>query len=327
MLPTKFINLLFSSLLVSIYLASRGDNQPKFINCLTKCKVDECDSNGNSKTPLPLQLQLTFWNCEDECKYQCMQKSYSIMLQNDQVEQFYGKWPFYRVFGIQEIASFVFSILNGYQHFKGLMRLKNEISFFSPYKIIYMIYACISLNTWVWSTIFHARDKIFTEKMDYFSAYLSIIYTLYMTSMRVFRVNYVSHPKYFITWSLVCLVIYARHVAYLSGKFDYDYNMLANIVTGGINNLLWFFWSTFNQLFHQPKHPNRWAPSIVCFLISLAMSMELFDFPAVFGLFDAHSIWHFSTIFLIPRWYDFFVNDIKYLHLNLLDNRISAKEI
>ena len=36
------------------------------------------------------------------------------------IKQYYGKWPFVRVYGIQEIASTIFSILNALAHGYGI---------------------------------------------------------------------------------------------------------------------------------------------------------------------------------------------------------------
>ena len=32
------------------------------------------------------------------------------------------------------------------------------------------LYVQVTLNAWFWSTVFHARDLPWTEKLDYFSA-------------------------------------------------------------------------------------------------------------------------------------------------------------
>ena len=89
--------------------ASIGDRDVNFRKCTTKCN-SVCDSSA-----FPLSLKLTRWSCQDDCNYRCMT--------NPKV-QYFGKWylksnarPFYRFLGIQEPASVLFSILNGYQHF------------------------------------------------------------------------------------------------------------------------------------------------------------------------------------------------------------------
>ncbi|KAJ9590287.1 hypothetical protein L9F63_027876, partial [Diploptera punctata] len=59
----------------------------------------------------PFYLKLTKWTCRDECSYNCMWKTVDAFInRNWNVPQFHGKWPFVRIFGIQEPASVLFSI-------------------------------------------------------------------------------------------------------------------------------------------------------------------------------------------------------------------------
>lgn len=64
-------------------------------------------------------LRLFQWSCKDNCKYECMWKTVDGFLEYEKfVPQFYGKWPFIRMFGIQEPASTLFSIFNLVIHYK-----------------------------------------------------------------------------------------------------------------------------------------------------------------------------------------------------------------
>ena len=54
--------------------------------CKRGCHLDEYPGK------LPLYLTIFWWNCEDECKYQCMYKvSAANLKSNKTVQQFYGK--------------------------------------------------------------------------------------------------------------------------------------------------------------------------------------------------------------------------------------------
>ena len=57
------------------------------------------------------------WDCLSECKYECMQ-DYSLYRKTKNLppEKFYGKWPFVRVMGVQELFSSGASFLNGVPH-------------------------------------------------------------------------------------------------------------------------------------------------------------------------------------------------------------------
>jgi post-GPI attachment to proteins factor 3 len=144
-------------------LCSTGDRLPIFTSCLGRCSA-ECESGSASLSPV---LKMTLWTCEDDCKYNCMHFVTNMAIQeNTQIHQFYGKWPFYRLFGIQEPASVLFSILNGIRHYRGAIKYFGRIGNKYPLRPLIMIYAFASVNTWVWSTIFHSRDMPFTEKVE-----------------------------------------------------------------------------------------------------------------------------------------------------------------
>src|SRR6218665_386505 len=74
-----------------------------------------------------LHLRLLGWDCISECQYQSQWtilhelKELSIPV----VPQFYGKWTFHRLFGIQEPASFLFSIMNLITNWRALRQYNN----------------------------------------------------------------------------------------------------------------------------------------------------------------------------------------------------------
>lgn len=37
----------------------------------------------------------------------------------------------------------------------------------------------ICINAWLWSVVFHARDTPWTERMDYFSAFSMVLFSLF----------------------------------------------------------------------------------------------------------------------------------------------------
>lgn len=53
----------------------------------------------------------------------------------------------------------------------------------------------------------------------------------------------------------------------------------------------------------------------ICFwvqvIFSIAGMMEIFDFPPLFGIFDAHSLWHACTVPLGFAWYSFWASDCR----------------
>ncbi len=142
-------------------LGSSGDRLPEYRNC-----VNECAGTCDQRPPLSFFLRLTFWTCVDDCKYECQHTITDRALQTgEKIHQYHGKWPFYRLFGMQEPASVLFSIGNGYFHYKGATKFFKSVSPKYAYRPIIVVYAVASINTWVWSAVFHTRDLPATEKV------------------------------------------------------------------------------------------------------------------------------------------------------------------
>lgn len=74
--PMKILLLLFPYLVI----ASSGDRDSLFINCIQKCK---CKPNSG----------LFSWSCLDNCKYECMWQITDMYRRHNQpTHQYYGKW-------------------------------------------------------------------------------------------------------------------------------------------------------------------------------------------------------------------------------------------
>ncbi|RHZ56743.1 hypothetical protein CDV55_105212 [Aspergillus turcosus] len=100
------------------------------------------------------------------------------------------------------------------------------------------------------------------------------------------------------------------HVCYLSfWSWDYTYNMIANVVVGAIQNVLW----TGFSIVRYQKHGKIWMawPGMIVVWIMLAMSLELQDFPPWHGFIDAHSLWHLGTVIPTAWWYMYLIKDIQ----------------
>ena len=212
--------------------------------------------------------------------------------------QFHGKWPFYRVLGIQEPFSVLFSLANLVAHYDGLHKLRAALPPSYPLLPYYTWLAYIGFVTWIFSAIFHTRDFLATEQLDYFAAAASVLYGLYYTPVRVFRLDRPSPRRRSVlrAWGLLCLLMYAGHVTYLKGvRWDYGYNMAANVVVGVLQNILWS-WFSYDMYTRSRRSWAAW-PGIVVAWVLMAMSLELLDFPPLWGCLDAHSLWHLCTVF------------------------------
>jgi len=136
-------------------LASYGDHSPDFEDCLSRCENETCQA---SRSALPLPLRITRWSCTDDCKYVCMH----LITDRDvgrgvRVEQYYGKWPFWRFAGMQEPASVAFSLLNLWSHAQGGLKIQRRVPNGHPMRKYYLVWSFTSINAWVWSSVFHTR--------------------------------------------------------------------------------------------------------------------------------------------------------------------------
>ena len=166
------------------------------------------------------------------------------------VEQFYGKWPFYRFLGMQEPFSVLFSVGNLWAHWDGLKKVRARIPKTYSMLPFYEWLAGVGIASWVFSSIFHTRDFRVTEELDYFGAGASVLDGLYYTVVRVFRLDTRTPRRrsFLRSWTVVCLILYACHVSYLKFvSWDYTYNMGANVVVGIGHNILWT-WFSFDKI-------------------------------------------------------------------------------
>ncbi|CAH0001250.1 unnamed protein product [Clonostachys byssicola] len=290
--------------------ASIGDRLPEFGQCLEICKTENCGT-GTAHTPIPLLHRLLLWNCASECDYSCQHIITNRRVQSGQpVVQFHGKWPFHRFLGMQEPLSVLWSLGNLLAHWDGLRKVRASIPSSYPLRPFYVALAWVGIASWSFSALFHTRDFPVTEQLDYFAAGANVLYGMYYTPIRIFRVDLPTPRRrsFLRVWSFLCASLYLLHVGYLKGiRWDYTYNMAANVACGIVQNILWS-WFSYDRYRKSRRTWAIWPGLVVCWVM-FAMSMELFDFPPWFGTVDAHSLWHLMTIFPTILWYNFLVKD------------------
>nr|XP_033775149.1 post-GPI attachment to proteins factor 3 isoform X2 [Geotrypetes seraphini] len=165
----------------------------------------------------------------------------------------------------------------------------------------------VSLNAWIWSTVFHTRDTDITEKLDYFCASAVILHSIYLCGVRTLGLKRPAFAQFFAPF---LILLFACHVSYLSlGRFDYGYNMAANVAFGLVNLLWWLGWCLRNQAYL----PYVWKCEVVVLLLQALALLELLDFPPLLWVFDAHALWHLSTVPVHILFYSFLVDDSHHL--------------
>ncbi|KAK4174077.1 Per1-like-domain-containing protein [Triangularia setosa] len=304
--------LLFLILFATTAYASVGDRLPEFQQCVEVCKTENCPPAAHNPTPIPLHRRLLFWTCPAECDYTCQHIVTDLRLSHSEpVVQFHGKWPFYRVLGMQEPFSVLFSLGNFWAHYDGLHNhVLKKISVTYTMRPYYVWLARIGMVSWFFSAVFHTRDFRVTEELDYFAAGASVLYGMYYTVVRVFRLDKEQNGGKRKLWTGVCAGLYLGHVGYLKGVgWDYTYNMGANVVVGVVQNVLWLWFSVKRYYGKEGKKGWMVWPGLVVMWVVAAMSLELLDFAPWGGMLDAHSLWHLGTIGPAVVFYRFLVRD------------------
>jgi hypothetical protein len=252
--------------------------------------------------------------------------------------QFHGKWPFVRLGGIQEPASALFSVANFIAFAYMLTAFLRMVPSEAPMYYAWTLYCCIGMIAWICSTIFHSRDTPLTEKLDYFCAFAGVLYSLFCCLLRITG-KYDAGNALLIAFPIAAYFL--CHITYLSFvKFDYGYNMKANVLVGTLNSIGWLGWCASHLELRTPTSPSDAADSAtywsgllawagprltfryphlgnciaVVLLASAFLSLELWDFPPVGWTLDAHSLWHLGTAPLPFLWTKFIVYDCKLLH-------------
>ncbi|CCH58328.1 hypothetical protein TBLA_0A05350 [Henningerozyma blattae CBS 6284] len=343
--------LLIPLLLNSLTLASPGDNLDEFDDCLDACEfqrkcpnseVDEEDLPSNSYTNInfnqtPFLLEkLLFWDCMADCDYQCQHIITKERIHDkEEIYQFHGKWPFLRLLGMQEFFSTIFSVGNFIPHYFGfrlLLQKYHQVSMRGDHKkpllINYIAVAIAGMLAWISSSIFHFRDLLFTEKLDYFFAGGTVLMGFHAIIGRMFRLDH--KPTIRKTFSIFVITIFCAHLLRLYLDWSYTYNMRFNLFFGLLQYASLVSLAIRNYLSLQKKkkqhsygsryniHSQRLfslcaTPILLVVFTSIAMSMEIFDFFSYTFQIDSHAIWHAGTILPSFFLYKFFIDDYEYL--------------
>ena len=162
MSPPSVFTLTLIAVLVPSALSSIGDQSFVQRNCVHECHSDNCSTAAKISAferGQPLVEFWLMWSCLDECRYACMWRTVDEFHSRGlPTPQFHGKWPFARILGIQEPASTLFSVLNFAPHLFLLRKFRRVVRPTTRMYTVWTMYGVISMNTWVWSTVFHTRD-------------------------------------------------------------------------------------------------------------------------------------------------------------------------
>jgi len=236
--------------------------------------------------------------------------------------QFFGKWPFVRLGGVQEPASALFSLANLLVNVSFVAKFLRSVPMSAPTYGVWLAYSFLVCNAWLWSSIFHTRDTPLTEKMDYFGALSFLLVTLVALLVRLHREKQLLRRHYSEAnggaerhYSLMLLfsgavLFFAGHTGYLSFvHFDYRYNMAVNLGVGAAASLGWFAWAWQRRA--ALEHA-RLALYTQVLLLGLSL-LEMLEFEPLWWTLDAHAVWHAATVPLPCLWFRFIIADCLHL--------------
>ncbi|XP_076296301.1 per1-like protein PGAP3 [Lasioglossum baleicum] len=300
-------NLVLQSYFITTVIGSTGDRSQFYSLCLSNCRDNNCKADNDFKVQPSLVLRSLLWTCEEDCRYGCTWETVRYFTSHGlKVPQFHGKWPFIRFLGCQEPASVVFSILNLHGHVSMYWKFKRKARASDPMFYIWTYFSVVCIHGWFWSFVFHARDTPFTEVMDYSSAFVMVLTLWYCMLLRVTYKN----NKMFAVITCGYLSALYTHLSHLwSGDINYDYNMKFNVVIGILTFILTMIWWCWNRKKLPYVHLIGWF-NILTVLVTV---LEVADFPPIFWVFDAHSLWHASTAPLTILLYRFMIADCSHL--------------
>ncbi|CCF57712.1 hypothetical protein KAFR_0D00650 [Kazachstania africana CBS 2517] len=337
--------LLCALFVVQFVRGSPGDRLDEFNDCtdaceyMRKCPNSEVHFNSErnpffeydfTETPSLLSIFL-FWDCISDCDYQCQHIITNLRIRNnDEIYQFHGKWPFFRIMGTQEFFSTLFSIGNFIPHYLAFKKLSERIrklrssntktDMVNSKTLINYLYVTIAgMLAWTASTVFHLRDLIITEKLDYFFAGMTVLTGFHAIFARMTYLH--KFPRLGKIFTTMVLFIFSLHILRLYVDWSYTYNMRFNVFFGILqyilllmlafqnythirNNKISLYYSTTSLVFKLCV-----TPVLLVLSTAMAMTLELFDFFSYDWQIDAHAIWHFCTIWPSFVLYDFFLTD------------------
>ena len=228
-----------------------------------------------------------------------------------------GKWPFVRVLGMQELLSVVFSVGNLLPHAVYFVLYRRRVSRRYDLRDLWSAYALVSCNTWLWSAVFHARDVLLTERLDYFCASLGIVLSFSLQLIRFLRLSSSLQRGLLLLLALCLLSLHCGYLHFV--HFDYGYNMRASLALG-------VTYSVFTcAAFLRERRPYARTVLLSHLFLWCAAVFEVLDFPPLFGLLDAHALWHALTMPLGVVFWQVQIEDAKW-ELELQDKRRRAAQ-
>lgn len=298
---------------------SAGDSDFYYQQCTAQCQVGRCsaaaafpDGSWMVSYP-PFNVSIVSWSCDETCQYHCMTEITLKRIRHGfEPLKYYGHWPFERLFGLEEPASCLFSLLNLLPHALWLRYGLPSMPFkVSPLRRYLAFYAIAAVNAWAASTVYHAHKVPWTTIYDLSSALILLLAGL-LLAVRKFlgklNVKIVGTLGNGITF----FALYRLYRMIVMQNVSFDEHMTTCTIIVAATTVVWILWICSPlYLLQKPLQRQHWLCLGVQVWFLAAIMLEVFDFPPVFyRSLDAHSLWHLATVPLAVYWYYFWQVDI-----------------
>ena len=295
--------------------------------CVSSCADGGTSLNGTSPREFDAALRVLRWDCASDCKYRCMTAVERARRREGlEPKKYYGKWPFARVLGTQEIVSAVASVANGGAHAWRLPTLTRAAKRRMRFAALWLGFTLVNINAWIWSVLFHCRELPFTHYMDYLGVNIVFFYALYAAFVRAFEPSARRAAALAVAF-VAAAVAHVRHVNPPRQRYRYEYNMRAMFALIGAFWVVMLWWAFRGFRFRsrgggggggggggwrgRGRHPGRrWLLAFGATFHVAALG-EVFDYPPAYHLVDSHAVWHCVTPGCIWFWYLFVKEDLK----------------
>ncbi len=291
-------------------------------SCLTACER-ACRNDPPSRSAF---VQLLRWNRNDDCAYRCTHACLAESIKHGgRMWKYKGKWPHTRILGIQEPFSTVFSLLNLAAHCVGYVMIcscRRAMDQAAPGAAkpaggaqgVLVLGAsdahahlrrlqgmsALWMGAWISSSVFHARDTWWSERLDYCSGNLAMAWMVYTSIARAATPLVPMHRAWLLRLSgavLSCVV--GGNMVLNYPVINYGRNMAMMIGLLSAHTLALLCSCMASPASHNPLF---YLSSALTYAAGL---LEILDFPPILGSLDAHALWHGATPYLTYLFYRF----------------------
>lgn len=236
-----------------------------------------------------------------DCHYKC---SVAMGVNNIKLE---GRYPFFRILFCTEFFSTLFSAFNLIVHLVCFnTMIKKNIRKSKIGNLLYTQHVIIC-SCWIFSMFFHIQDTKITRYLDYFFAFLFLVFAFYLNLVRSklliqSRKLNLRNIRYLLTLYYILHVFYMVYI-----DFNYSYSKIASGCLFALSVFLWTF-----QYFSLRRL--KYSKYILFYMIGVVMGamFEIYDMPPLFYLVDSHALWHLFTAILAPLYYLYIKDDMLY---------------